>query len=153
TDNYIADNDVSARMVTTYKSFEVEPDNLQNAKNVFYTTVKDKVFSRNQTPEVHDQLVKRLKDLHYEASNPVNQFPTEQDLDKAIVEVKRLLDSGAVNGHLNAWDDARIEHELELVKKVKAAYPGPNPGIDPIEKELRMEEVRYMSQDLRFMQD
>ncbi|HEY9793944.1 MAG TPA: hypothetical protein V6D22_26345 [Candidatus Obscuribacterales bacterium] len=150
TDNYVAQNDVTARMLTTYKSFEVEPDNLQNAKNVFYTTLKDRAFSKMQTPEVHDQVVRHLKDLHYEASN---QLPSEGDIDKAIIEVKRLMDSGADNGHLNAFDDVRIQHELELVKKVKQAYPGPNPGIGPIEKELRMEEVRFMSLDLRFLQD
>jgi hypothetical protein len=36
---------------------------------------------------------------------------------------------------------------------MKRAYPGPTPGIDPIEKELRMEEVRFMAMDLRFLHD
>lgn len=150
TDNYILRNEVAARMLTTYKSFEVEPDALQSTENAFFNVLKDKTFSRLATPEVHEQLVKRLKDLHYEAAKTL---PTEQDIDAAILEVKRLLDSGALNGHIHPFNEVRIQHELDLISKVKQAYPGPNPGIDPIKKELRMEEVRFMSLDLRFLQD
>jgi hypothetical protein len=150
TDNYMQRNDVAARGLTTYKSFEVEPEELQSAKHTMYTVLLDRAHSRLETPEVKRQLIARLKTIHYEAARVL---PAETDIDKAIVEVQRLLDAGARNGHLSALDNVRIHHELELIKRLKTAYPGPNAGIDPIEKELRMEEVRFMSLDLRFLQD
>jgi hypothetical protein len=150
TDNYIARNEVVARGLTTYKSFEVEPGDLQSARQTLYSVLVDRAHSRLQTPEVKAQLVQRLRSAHYEAARGL---PTEKDIDTAIVEVQRLIDAGAKNGHLSAKDNVRIQHELELVKQLKRAYPGPNPGIDPIERELRMEEVRFMSLDLRFLQD
>ena len=83
----------------------------------------------------------------------IKQFPSELAIDKAITEVERLLDSGARNGHLSATDDIRIRHELDLIKELKKAYPGVKPGIDPVERELRTEEVRFMSMDLRTLQN
>ena len=150
TDNYLLRNDVAARMLTTYKSFEVEPDNLLASKADFYSILRDKANSRVATPEVKRQLFERLKAIQYEAAK---SMPTEQEVSTGITEVQRLLNSGARNGNLNAFDDVRMQHELELIKELKQAYPGPNPGIDPIERELRMEEVRFMSLDLRFLQD
>jgi hypothetical protein len=150
TDNYMARNDVAARGVNTYKSFEVEPEELQASKHAMFSTLTDRAHSRLETPEVKNQLTRRLKTIHYEASR---QLPSERDLDVSINEVQRLINAGVKNGHLGALDEVRIQHELELVKQMKRAYPGPTPGIDPIEKELRMEEVRFMSMDLRFLHD
>jgi hypothetical protein len=150
-DNYLANNEVQARQVSVYKSFEVEPDNVRDIRDSIFNVLKDRSHSRTvQTAEVKSQLKSRLFKGQYAAGNTL---PSEQDLDKAIAEVQRLLDSGARNGNLKAIDDVRLQHELELVKQLKQAYPGPNPGIDPIERELRAEEVRYMALDLRFLQD
>lgn len=150
TDNYLARNDLSARQLTVYKSFEVEPDELRQSKEILWTYLKDKAHSRTQTPWVRQQLYKRLFAIQYQAGKTM---PSEADITKAIAEVQRLLDAGAINGNLMADDDVRIRHELELIKKIRTSYPGPNPGIDPVEKELRGEEVRFMSLDLRFLQD
>ena len=150
TDNYLARNDLSARQLTVYKSFEVEPEELRQSKEILWTYLKDRAHSRLQTPYVKQQLYKRLFAIQYQAGKTL---PSEADLSKAIAEVQRLLDSGASNGNLMADDDVRIQHELELIKKIQASYPGPNPGIDPVEKELRGEEVRFISLDLRFLQD
>lgn len=150
TDNYIARNEVCARMLTVYKSFEVEPDNVRDARETMYMVLKDRSNSRWATPEVRQSLYSRLQGIQYEACKVQ---PTEDQVDTAIVEVQRLLDSGARNGNLSAFDDVRLQHELELVKELKKAYPGPNPGIDPIERELRAEEMRFASLDLRFLQD
>lgn len=150
TDNYIARNQVCARELTTFKSFEIEPDHLQQVRQDLWTVLKDKAHSRLETPEVKKQLFDRLKFTHYEACSTL---PTEPKIDKAIVEVQRLLDSGARNGNLSASDGVRLQHELNLVKELKKAYPGPNPGVDLVERELRKEEVRFMSCDLRMMQD
>lgn len=149
-DNYIARNQVCARSLTTYKSFEIEPDHLQQVEQDMWTILKDKANSRLATPEVKEQLFKRLLATHYEGCSTL---PPEADLDKAIVEVQRLLDSGARNGNLSADDGVRLQHELNLVKEFKKAYPGPNPGVDLVERELRKEEVRFMALDLRMMQD
>src|SRR5262249_19338514 len=115
-----------------------------------YQILKDKAHSRLATPEVKEQLYKRLLATNYESCSTL---PPEADLDKAIVEVQRLLDSGARNGNLSADDGVRLQHELNMVKEFKKAYPGPNPGVDLVERELRKEEVRFMSCDLRMMQD
>lgn len=150
TDNYLLRNEVAARGLTVYKSFEVEPEDLLAARNSFVAILTDKSTSNLNTPKVRDMLYRRLLQLHYE---PYRQFPNETDIDKAIVEVERLLDSGARNGNLSAFDDIRIRHELDLVKELKKAYPGVKHGIDPVEKELRLEEVRFMCLDLRTMQN
>lgn len=150
TDNYVARNQVCARNLTTYKSFEIEPDHLQQVRQELFTVLKDKANSRLSTPQVKEQLFKRLLSTHYEACSTL---PTESDLDKAIVEVQRLLDSGARNGNLSADDGVRLQHELNLVKELKKSYPGPTPGVDLVERELRKEEVRFMALDLRMMQD
>lgn len=149
-DNYIARNQVCARGLTTFKSFEIEPDHLQQVRQELYTVLKDKAHSRLATPEVKEQLYKRLLATHYEGCSTL---PTESDLDKGIVEVQRLLDGGARNGNLSADDGVRLQHELNMVKEFKKAYPGPNPGVDLVERELRKEEVRFMSMDIRMMQD
>jgi hypothetical protein len=149
-DNYIARNQVCARGLTTFKSFEIEPDQLQQVEQNMYTVLNDKAHSKLSTPEVREQLFRRLLSSGYEACSTL---PAEADLDKAIVEVQRLLDSGARNGNLGAADGARIQHELNLVKELKKAYPGPNPGVDLVERELRKQEVRFMACDLRMMQD
>lgn len=149
-DNYIGRNQVCARALTTFKSYEIEPDQLQQVEQNMYTVLQDKAHSRLATPEVKEQLFKRLLNSGYEACSTL---PTEADVDKAIVEVQRLLDSGARNGNLSAADGVRIQHELNLIKELKKAYPGPNPGVDLVERELRKEEVRFMSIDLRMLQD
>ena len=150
TDNYIARNQVCARELTTYKSFEVEPDHLQQVRQDLWTVLKDKAHSRLETPEVKKQLYDRLLFTHYEGCSTL---PTEAAVDKAIVEVQRLLDSGARNGNLSATEGVRLQHELNMVKEFKKAYPGPTPGVDLVERELRKEEVRFMSCELRMMQD
>ncbi len=150
TDYYIARNQVCARGLSTFKSFEIEPDHLQQVRQELFTVLNDKANSRLATPEVKEQLFKRLQSTHYEGCSTL---PTEKDLDKAIVEVQRLLDSGARNGNLSANDGVRIQHELNLVKELKKAYPGPTPGVDLVEREVRKQEVRFMSFDLRMMQD
>lgn len=150
TDNYLLRNEVAARGLTVYKSFEVEPEDLLAARNAFVAILTDKATSNLKTPKVSEMLYRRLLNLHYE---PYHQFPSEVDIDKAILEVERLLDSGARNGNLSALDDIRIRHELDLVKEVKKAWPGVKPGIDPVERELRLEEVRFMCMDLRTMQN
>ncbi|MBX9687542.1 MAG: hypothetical protein K2X27_12620 [Candidatus Obscuribacterales bacterium] len=150
TDNYVARNQVCARALTTYKSFEIEPDHLQQTRQELYTVLKDKANSKLSTPAVKEQLFKRLLSTHYEACSTL---PTEAEVDKAIAEVQRLLDSGARNGNLTADDGVRLQHELLLVKELKKSYPGPTPGVDLVERELRKEEVRFMSLDLRMMQD
>lgn len=149
-DNYVARNQVCARGLSTYKSFEIEPDHLRQVRNELYTVMKDKAHSRLATPQVKEQLFKRLLATHYEGCSTL---PSEVDVDKAIAEVNRLLDSGARNGNLSAIDGLRMQHELYLISELKKAYPGPNPGIDLVERELRKEEVRFMSLDLRFLQD
>jgi len=151
TDNYIARNQVCARGLSTYKSFEIEPDHLQQVRQEMYTVLKDKANSRLATPEVKQQLYKRLLACQYQGCS--NVLPSEKDVDNAIAEVQRLLDSGARNGNLSASDGVRIQHELNLVKMIKKSYPGPTPGVDLVERELRKEEVRFMSLDLRMMQD
>lgn len=150
TDNYLLRNQVTARGLTVYKSFEPEPAELYAARDSFLNILKDKANSRLETPTVKKQIYKRLRALHYE---PYKGLPLEADIDKAIIEVQRLIDSGARNGNLSAQDNVRLQHELELVKQIKNSYPGPNPGIDPVEKELRAEEVRFMCLDLRFLQN
>ncbi len=150
TDNYIARNQVCARGLATYKSFEIDPEHLQQVRQNLYTVIKDKAHSKLSTPAVKEQLFKRLLSTHYEACS---SLPTEADVDKAIAEVQRLLDSGARNGNLSARDGVRIQHELNLIKELKKAYPGPTPGVDLVERELRKEEVRFMSLDLRMLQD
>lgn len=150
TDFYLLRNEVAARGLTVYKSFEVEPADLLDARNRFVRILQDKATSNLKTPKVREMLYTRLISLQYE---PYHQFPNEVDIDKAIVEVERLLDSGARNGNLSAEDDIRVRHELDLIKEIKKAYPGVKPGIDPVEKELRLEEIRYMSMDLRCLQD
>lgn len=149
-DNYIARNQVCSRGLTTFKSFEIEPDHLQQVRQELYTVLKDKANSKLSTPQVKEQLFKRLLATHYEACS---SLPSENDLNKAIQEVERLLDSGARNGNLSARDAVRLLHELQLVKELKKAYPGPTPGVDLVERELRKEEVRFMAIDLRMMQD
>lgn len=149
-DNYVGYNEVVSRQLSTFKSFEVEPDELQTSKYYFHQILLDKAHSRLQTKEVTDQLYGRLFRHQYTAGKV---RITEADLDVAIKEVQRLIESGAANGHLTAAEEVRLQHELELIKELKKAYPGPNPGIDPVEKELRAEEVRYMAIDLRFLQD
>jgi hypothetical protein len=150
TDNYIARNELCARMLTVYKSFEVEPDSVRDARERLWGVLKDRANSRMQTPFVKASLYEKLSHIQYESCKIL---PLESEIDKAIVEVQRLLDSGAQNGNLGAFDDVRLQHELELVKQLKKAYPGPNPGIDPVERELRFEEMRFASEDLRFLQD
>ena len=150
TDNYIARNSVCARSLATYKSFEIEPDHLRQVRQELYKVLQDKAHSRLATPQVKEQLFKRLLSTHYEGCS---SLPSEKDLDKAIAEVTRLLESGARNGNLGAIDGLRIQHELELIIKLKTAYPGPTPGVDLVERELRKEEVRYMAIDLRMLQD
>lgn len=150
TDFYLLRNEVSARGLAVYKSFEVEPEDLLDARNRFQRILLDKATSNLKTPKVREMLYTRLMSLHYE---PYRQFPNEVDIDKAIIEVERLLDSGARNGNLLANDDVRVRHELDLIKEIKKAYPGTKPGIDPVEKELRLEEIRYMSMDLRWLQN
>ena len=150
TDNYIARNQVCARALTTYKSFEIEPDHLRQVRNEFYSVLNDKAHSRTATPQVREQLYKRLLATHYEGCSTL---PSEGDVTKGIVEVNRLLDSGARNGNLSALDGLRMAHELALVSALEKAYPGRNPGVDLVERELRKEEVRFMSQDIRFLQD
>jgi hypothetical protein len=149
-DNYIARNQVCARALTTFKSYEIEPDQLQQVEQNMYTVLQDKAHSHLATPEVRAQLFKRLNASCYEACSTL---PNETDLDKAIVEVQRLLDSGARNGNLSTVDGVRIQHELNLVKELKKAFPGPTPGVDLVNRELRKQEVRYMSLDLRMLQD
>ena len=149
-DNYIARNQVCARGLTTFKSFEVEPDQLQQVEQNMYAILKDKAHSNPSLPEVQGQLFKRLTALGYEACSTL---PSEADLDTAIVEVQRLLDSGARNGNLSAADAVRFQHELNMIKELKKIYPGANPGIDKVKRELRNEEIRFMSLDLRMMQD
>lgn len=150
TDNYIGRNEVCARMLTVYKSFEVEPDTVRDARERLYGVIKDRANSRMQTPFVKQTLYNRLANIQYESCKII---PTEREVSVAIDEVQRLLNSGAKNGNLSAFDDVRLQHELELVKQLKKAYPGANPGIDPVERELRYEEMRFASLDLRFLQD
>lgn len=149
-DNYVARNSVCARSLSTFKSFEIEPDHLRQVRQELYQVLQDKAHSRLATPQVKEQLYKRLLATHYEGCSTL---PSEADLDKAIAEVTRLLDSGARNGNLSAIDGMRIQHELDLIKNLKKAYPGPKPGVDLVERELRKEEVRYMALDLRMLQD
>lgn len=149
-DIYTARNGVCARGLNTYKSYIMEPDMLINSKNVLFGVLQDRANSKVTTPEVAKNLRKRLRMTHYEAG-PIE--PSEDEIKYACKEVQRLIDSGIQNGHLGQADATRLQQELELVKEIDKAYPGPLPGIDPFEKELRKEEVRFMASDIRFMQD
>lgn len=149
-DMYTARNAVCARGLNTYKSYILEPNMLINSKNVIFGVLQDRANSKIETPEVAKNLRKRLVATHYEAG-PIE--PTEDELKYACQEVQRLIDSGIKNGNIGQADATRLQQELELVKQIDKAYPGPLPGIDPFEKELRHEEVRFMASDIRFMQD
>ena len=149
-DLYMARNAVCARQLNTYKSYIVEPELLLRAKNELYSVLKDRAHSKVATPEVKAQLQKRLLATHYEAGKIQ---PSQEEIDYAISEVQRLIDGGIKNGNLGHTDATRLQQELELVKAINKSYPGPNPGVDPFEKELRHEEVRFMASDIRFLQD
>ena len=149
-DLYTARNAVCARGLNTYKSYIVEPNMLINSKNVIFGVLQDRANSKISTPEVQKNLRKRLLATHYEAG-PIE--PTEDEIKYACQDIQRLIDSGIKNGNLGHTDATRLQQELELVKELDKAYPGPLPGVDPFEKELRKEEVRYMASDIRFMQD
>ncbi len=149
-DLYMARNAVCARQLNTFKSYIVEPELLLKAKNELYSVLKDRAHSRLATPEVKAQLAKRLRQTQYEAGKIQ---PSQEELNYAISEVQRLIDGGIKNGNLGHADATRIQQELELVKAINTSYPGPNPGVDPFERELRNEEVRFMASDIRFLQD
>lgn len=150
-DMYLARNEVCARQLTTFKSYVREPFQLVNAKNQMIAVLRDKANSRIQTPQVRQELTDRLiKSTHYEADK---QLPSEETIDYAIKEVQRLIDSGIKNGNIGHSDATKLQQELELVKELKNAYPGQLSGVDPFERELRLEELRFMAVDLRFMQD
>ncbi|MFA6208032.1 MAG: hypothetical protein WCT03_19090 [Candidatus Obscuribacterales bacterium] len=149
-DLYMARNAVCARQLNTYKSYIVEPELLLRAKNELYSALKDRAHSKVTTPEVRAHLQKRLMATHYEAGRIQ---PSQEEIDYAISEVQRLIDGGIKNGNLGHTDATRLQQELELVKAINKSYPGPNPGVDPFEKELRFEEVRFMASDIRFLQD
>lgn len=149
-DMSIARNAVGARGLETFKSYVTEPEQLMVAKNELLGVLKDRANSRMTTPEVKANLTYRLYKTMYDSGAP---FPSEEKIDYAIKEVQRLIDSGVDNGNLGHADATRLQQELELVKALKRSYPGSNPGIDPFERELRMEELQFMATDLRFMQD
>jgi len=149
-DLYMARNAVCARQLNTFKSYIVEPELLLKAKNELYSVLKDRAHSKITTPEVKAQLSKRLRQTQYEAGKIQ---PSQEELNYAISEVQRLIDGGVKNGNLGHADATRLQQELELVKAINTSYPGPNPGVDPFERELRNEEVRFMASDIRFLQD
>lgn len=150
-DMYLARNEVCARQLGTFKSYIREPAQLVAAKNQMIAVLRDKANSRIQTPQVRQELTDRLiKATHYEADK---QLPSEENIDYAIKEVQRLIDSGIKNGNIGHSDATKLQQELELVKQLQVAYPSNLPGIDPFERELRLEELRFMAVDLRYMQD
>ena len=150
-DMYTARNDVCARQLATYKSFEVNPDGLLQAKDQMLTVLRDRANSRLQTQQVKAELYKRLlASTAYEADRKI---PTEGEVDIALSEVQRLIDAGLKNGNLGQVEATRLQHELELCKAIKREYPGSKPGVDPYERELRGEEIRFIAEDLRFIQD
>ena len=73
TDNYLLRNEVAARGLTVYKSFEVEPEDLLAARNSFCAILTDKSTSDLKTPKVREILFKRLRALHYEPYKAVPQ--------------------------------------------------------------------------------
>lgn len=149
-DMYLARNAVQARQLETFRSYISDPPELIKAKNELMLVLRDRANSRMSTPEVRNNLKSRLVRTQYES---VGALPDEDQIEYAIKEVQRLIDSGIKNGNIGHQDATRLQQELELVKAIKKAYPGPLPGVDPFERELRVEEVRFMTSDIRFLQD